>query len=109
MFVFADMEDYKARGKNVDAEYAKILAEKKKPGFKKYTSALTPVIQKPAPKPPVVIPKDILGKRVKHKSFGVGTIASIDGTAINVDFETVGEKKMGYEFCMKNNILQYLE
>ena len=109
MFVFADMEDYKARGKNVDAEYAKILAEKKKPGIIAHTSAPAPVIQKPVPKPPVVIPKDIIGKRVKHKSFGIGTITSIDGAAINVDFETVGAKKMGYEFCMKNNILQYLE
>ena len=30
MFVFKDMEDYKTRGKNVDEEYAKILAENKK-------------------------------------------------------------------------------
>lgn len=103
------MEDYKARGKNVDAEYAKILAEKKKTATKAHTPAPSPVIQKPAPKPPVVIPREILGKRVKHKTFGIGTIASIDGSTINVDFDTVGLKKMGYEFCMKNSILQFLE
>lgn len=30
MFVFKDMDDYKIRGKNVDAEYKKMLAERKK-------------------------------------------------------------------------------
>ncbi len=45
----------------------------------------------------------------RYKSFGIGTIASIDGSAINVDFDTVGQKKMGYKFCMKNGILKFLE
>ena len=30
MFVFKDMNDYKTRGKNVDAEYMKMLAEQNK-------------------------------------------------------------------------------
>lgn len=30
MFVFKDMEDYKTRGKNVDAEYTKMMADAKK-------------------------------------------------------------------------------
>ena len=108
MFVFKDMEDYKTRGKNVDSEYAKYLAERKKRGNKTPTPPAPPVVR-PEPKPPVVIPKDILGKKVKHKTFGIGTISLVGDTSIEVDFETVGVKKMGYEFCMKNKMLEFIE
>ena len=109
MFVFADMEDYRTRGKNVDSEYAKILAEKKKKGCNiTPLPPVTPVAKKPEPKPQVVIPADILGKTVKHKSFGTGIISEINAGTITVDFETVGTKKLGYEFCMKNNMLEFM-
>jgi len=111
MFVFADMEDYKTRGKNVDAEYAKILAERKKHGNKAKSASpvVVPVTPKPEPKPPVVIPPEIVGKKVNHKTFGIGTITSINGASIEVDFKKVGIKKMGYEFCMENNMLKFIE
>ena len=100
MFVFADMEDYRTRGKNVDIEYAKILAEKKKCGGK---SALTPL------EPAAVIPPDIIGKRVKHKAYGTGTIKAINGSSsIDVAFEQVGLKKLGYEVCMENHLLEFV-
>lgn len=109
IFVFADMEDYKTRGKNVDAEHAEVLAERKKHGNKSITTfSVTPVIKNLEPKSPIVIPPEIVGKSVKHKSFGVGTITAINGTSIDVDFERVGLKKMGYEFCMKNNMLEFI-
>ena len=106
MFVFKDMDDYKARGKNVDAEYAKMLAAKKKKGPK--APVIAPVIPKIEPKPPVVIPTDIIGKQVKHKTFGVGAISKIEGSSIIVIFDKVGEKKLGYEFCMKNSMLEFI-
>lgn len=106
MFVFKDMEDYKTRGKNVDAEYAKVLAAKKKSGSK--APVVAPVIPKPEPKPPVVIPEDIVGKKVKHSAFGVGIITAIEGTAIVVEFDKVGIKKMGYEFCMQKKMLEFI-
>lgn len=96
MFVFKDMEDFKARGKDVDEQYMKMIATKKKSGSK--STYVPPVIPKPEPKPPVVIPVDIVGKQVKHKAFGIGTITAIEGTSIAVDFDKVGLKKMGYEF-----------
>ncbi len=110
IFVFSDMEDYKTRGKNVDAEYAKILAEKKKRGKKSKSVApvTAPVAPKPEPKPPVVIPPEIVGKKVKHKTFGVGTITAISGTSIDVNFEKIGLKKMGYEFCMEKKMLEFI-
>lgn len=108
MFVFKDMEDYKARGKNIDAEYSKLLAAKKK--IKKKAPAVDiPVVHKPAPKPVVEIPTYIVGKTVKHKAFGMGTVTRINGTSIDVNFEKVGEKKIGYEFCMDNKMLEFIE
>lgn len=109
MFIFTDMDDYKTRGKNVDSEYIKYLADKKKQKNKSSTPSITPsetVI--PKPKPEVVILADILEKKVKHKTFGVGIIKAIDGEAIDIDFEKVGIKKLGYDFCMKNNMLEFI-
>ena len=106
MFVFKDMEDFKNRGKDVDAEYMKVLAAKKKGESK--TTYVPLVIPKPQPKPPVVIPADIVGKKVGHKSFGTGVITGIDGGTIIVNFDKVGEKKMGYDVCMKNKLLQFI-
>jgi len=106
MFVFKDMDDYKNRGKDVDAEYAKMIAAKQTNGSK--LSYVPPVITKPEPKPEVVIPQDIIGKKVRHKAFGIGTITSISSGSIDVTFDKAGEKKMGYEFCMKNNMLEFI-
>lgn len=109
MFVFKDMEDYKTRGKNVDVEYARIVEEKKKEGRKtKLSPPASSIIPKPEPKPQVAIPKDIIGKQVKHKVFGTGKITEINGTAITVEFDTVGVKMMGYEFCMEKKLLEFI-
>ena len=52
--------------------------------------------------------KDIVGKHVKHKAFGVGTITAIEGTSIAVEFDKVGLKRMGYEFCMEKKMLEFI-
>lgn len=57
------MEDFKARGKDVDELYMKMIAAKKKSGSK--STYVPPVIPKPEPKPPVIIPVDSVGKQVK--------------------------------------------
>lgn len=107
MFVFKDMEDYKTRGKNVDAEYIKMMADAKKKGVKKPVY-VPPVVPKPESKPQVVIQSDIVGKQVKHKTFGIGVITAIEGTTIADQFEKVGLKKMGYEFCMQKKLLEFM-
>lgn len=106
MFVFKDMEDFKNRGKDVDAQYMKMVAAKKKNGEK--ATYVPPVIPKPEPKPPVVIPDDIVGKLVRHKTFGVGMITAIEGTSVAVAFDKVGLKKMGCEFCMEKKMLEFI-
>lgn len=110
MFVFVDMDDYQKRGKNVDAEYARFLEERKKNRGKAPSPVkVVPEPPKPEPKPKHVIPPEILGKTVKHKQFGTGIIKEIADTIIVIDFDRVGEKKMGYEFCMKNNMLEFVK
>ena len=106
MFVFKDMEDFKVRGKDVDEQYMKMIASKKKWGSK--STYVLPIISKPEPKQPVIIPDNIVGKQVKHKIFGIGAITAIEGTSVAVDFDKVGLKKMGYEFCMEKKILEFI-
>lgn len=107
MFVFKDMEDFKARGKDVDEQYTKMITAKKKSGSK--STCTPPVIPKPEPKPLVAIPVDIVGKQVKHKTFGLGTITAVEGTSIVVDFNKDGLKKMEYEFCIEKKMLEFIE
>ena len=108
MFVFKDMEDYKTRGKNVDTEYAKMIAATKKSGKKPAQTYVPPVVLVAPPKPAVVIPPDIIGKTVKHKTYGQGVITAITDTMMIVSFASVGEKKLGYEVCIKNNLIEIL-
>lgn len=107
MFVFKDMDDYENRGENVDVEYTKMMAAAKKKSAKNPVFA-TQIVLKPEPKPQIEIPKDIVGKQVKHKVFGLGEITAIEGTSITVRFEKVGLKKMEYEFCMEKKLLELI-
>ena len=106
MFVFKDMDDYKNRGKNVDEEYIKLLAAKKNGRIDTVSAASFG--SKLESNVSSVIPADIVGKKVRHNLFGIGTIMSIAGAAIVVKFDKVGLKKMGYELCIQKNILQFI-
>ena len=52
------------------------------------------------------IPTEVLD--LSLKSFGTGVITAIEGTSIAVEFDKVGLKKMGYEFCMNNKLLEFI-
>ena len=106
MFVFKDMDDYKANGKNVDAEYAKVMTSRKKASPKAQVS-IAPAAPKQPSKPVVIVPAEIVGKRIKHKTFGEGVIRAIAGTNITINFDTVGEKKLGYEVCIANKLIEF--
>ena len=43
-----------------------------------------------------------------HLVPDVGTITAIEGTSIAVEFDKVGLKKMGYEFCMEKKMLEFI-
>lgn len=110
MFVFKDMDDYKTRGKNVDEEYMKMITEQKKSGKKAAEKQVSPIsVAPPAPqKPAVVVPPGIVGKQVKHKAYGEGTINEVTDNIIVVSFNSVGEKKLGYEVCIKNKLIEFI-
>ena len=110
MFVFKDMDDYKARGKNVDAAYAKMLSERKK-ATKKAASKPAPPAPMAPPAPPksaIVVPPDVVGKQVQHKAYGEGIVIGVADATITVAFQSVGEKKLGYEVCVKNGLIQFI-
>ena len=54
------------------------------------------------------IPANIIGKQVKHKTFGIGRITKIEGTLIEVQFDNVGLKKVGLAFCIQKNMLEFI-
>lgn len=110
MFVFKDMDDYKMRGKNVDSEYINLITEQKKHGQKvdKKPASPTSVIPTALPNHHIVVPPEIIGKKVKHKSYGEGTVIEIAGGLIVVAFNSVGKKSLGYEFCIKNKLLEFI-
>ena len=91
MYVFTDMEDYKARGTNVDKEYAATLAAKK--GGRRSSSAGG---------------SGLRGKRIRHKTYGVGTITKYDGTIVTVSFTNGGVKTLNYEICIEKGLIEFV-
>lgn len=108
MFVFKDVDDYIARGKNVDAEYIRMVANRKNIAPKISQSVQTTTVTPPPAKNVVSIPNDIIGKSVKHKSYGEGIVTAISGKAIIVHFSSVGDKNLGYEICINNKLIEIL-
>ena len=40
--------------------------------------------------------------------YGEGTITGISNTIITVSFDDVGEKKLGYEVCIQNKLMEFI-
>ena len=105
MFVFKDMVDYQANGKNVDAEYARQQAAKDK------TKSPVPRVvdyKVQGPKTYENAPEDIVGKSLKHKAYGAGKIVSVKGSMMTVSFPTVGEKTLNYEVCTEKHLVEFI-
>ena len=96
------MDDYK-RGENVDVEYTKMMAAAKKKSAKPVFA--TQIVLKPEPKPQIEIPRYCREAWVKHRCLVLVRLQLAEGTSITVQFEKVGLKKMGYEFCMEKKLL----
>ena len=91
MFVFADMDDYKQRGQNVDREYLAWREEQKR---KKTAS------------PETKKSEGLVGQLVTHKTNGKGVIQAFDGKTITIRFENKETKTYNYEFCMERQLLE---
>lgn len=106
MFVFENMDDYMSNGKDVDLRYMDLLAKHKKSG--KRTDEKTVIDPPVLLKPVVVVPPEIIGKHLKHKTYGEGIVSEIVDTTIVVSFYSVGEKKLSYDVCIKNKFIEFI-
>lgn len=108
LFVFRDMEDYKARGALADKEYIRQIEQKGKRNLKNIIAAeiSIPKVSMDIPKKKMIVPKNIVGKKIKHNKFGEGTIISVDGDYMVAKFLSGEEKKMSYSFCIENKIVE---
>lgn len=84
-----------------------MIAEKKKSRNK--TDSRSAIVVPASPqRQEFAVPPEIVGKKVKHKSYGEGIITGISGAIIIASFYSVGEKKLGYEVCIKNKLLEFV-
>lgn len=110
MFVFKDMDDYKTQGKNVDAEYMKMLVEQKKLGKR---MSKKPMVQIPStfpasPQSADMALSEFIGRKVRHKSYGEGMVIGMSGVLMIVSFQSTGQKKLNYEVCIKNKLMELI-
>ena len=88
MYVFKDMADYKARGTNV--YYLKVVGKKQTPSSGRKDSNI------------------LIGRKIKHKVYGLGTIIKYDGRIISTKF--CGEiKALNYEFCIEKGLIDFIQ
>ena len=89
IFVFKTMEEYKKRGANAEKEYADFIAKKGRTGFSKKSGS------------------GLKGKKIKHKTYGIGTITKFDGTIITVKFSD-GSRTLNYELCINKRLIDFV-
>ena len=80
---------------NLNPLYKQKLADRNKPSDSSKTKYVPNEVVKQEPKDrPAPIPITV-GENVIHKAFGKGTVSSVDGNYILVQFPKAGEKKFG--------------
>jgi len=114
-YVFKDMADYRARGQNVDAEYAEYRKSLKTPGKSKQMVMPSKTVESEKEYAGIVKKYAWLtGKRVSHIRYGEGTVKK---TACNNSgeitilikfdkpFSGIDERNMGYQFCIEKKLI----
>lgn len=89
-YVFKNVAEYKANRKNYDIKYIK-----ENPVETKISRT-------------VRNNSELKGKKIKHKTYGDGTITKYDGTIITVSFMSAGIKKLNYQFCIDNRLIEFI-
>ena len=91
LYVFRDMDEYNARGKNVDQEYAALLAERndsKKSTCKKSVG--------------------IKGRQVKHVIYGIGNVVKLEDNTLHVVFAGNNKKLLNYSMCLEKGLIEFI-
>lgn len=88
MFVFADMEDYHKNEKNAELTWATQHTSSKRSGSSKSAG--------------------IKGKKIKHKTYGVGTVTKLQDNMLYVTFAGNDKRSLNYEICMEKGLIEFL-
>ncbi len=90
LYVFKDMDDYNMRGKNVDKEYAALFSTKKKSSGSSKTSS------------------GLKGKKIKHKTYGVGTVTKLQDNMLYVTFAGNDKRSLNYKICIEKGLIEFI-
>ena len=91
MLVFKDMEDFLARGKDVDSAYVRWREDQKKQRPKSSTGKSG---------------DSLIGQIVTHTTNGRGVVKKFDGTIITIKFDNGETKTLNYNICTEKQLLQ---
>lgn len=88
MFVFSDMEDYQKNRKAAELTWASQHTISKRSSSSK--------------------PNGMKGKKVRHKTYGVGTITKLQDNMLYVTFAGNDKRSLNYEICMEKGLIEFL-
>lgn len=54
----------------------------------------------------IVFPTNLVGKTVRHRMFGIGTITNVSDQIVTIRFEAAGTKRFMLDWCVRNGMLQ---
>lgn len=86
--VFKDMDDYKANGKNADVEFSKHM--------------------KKAPKRGGSSSSGLKGKKIKHKTYGIGTVTKSQEGMLYVTFAGNDKRILNYDICINKKLIEFI-
>ena len=93
-YVFKDIEDYKARGKNIDVKLIKQQTKNGSTKRRRNSNSSGKI--------------GLKGKTVKHIVYGIGVITGYDGTIMTVKFSDCAEvKSLNYQICMEKKLIEF--
>lgn len=86
--VFKDMDDYKKNGKNADVEFVRNM--KKTPKLSHSSSG------------------GMKGKKIRHKTYGVGTVTKLQEGMLHVTFSGNDKRTLNYDVCMEKKLIEFI-
>lgn len=101
-YIYKDTSAYK----NINIHASNIMESKDKNNKGRKQRYNTPI--RTELKPSIKVSDKDLGRQVKHRAFGMGIIKEIVGNDIIVEFEEKGKRKLGYELCIENGLIEFV-
>ena len=86
--VFKDMDDYKKNGKDADAAFVKNM--------------------KKAPKKTSSAGSGMKGKKIRHRTYGVGTVTKLQEGMLYVTFSGNDKRTLNYDICVEKKLIEFI-